>query len=188
MRSRLVLVALALAVTTGCADGDGPSRWVLSHVHPEGYPTARGLEVLAAEVAADPLLARLEVDLQLSGVMGNEKETLEKLRFGALQMACTSAAPLAEFAESVGVLSMPYLFRDAEHMWRTLGGEIGDELERALTTAGFVPLAWYDSGARSFYNRRRPVRRLEDLGTDELSLVPTTSNPDDVDRVADILA
>lgn len=160
----LVLALLALALSA-CADGEaGPRRWVLANVHPTGYPTAGGLEAFAAAVTADELLAgRLEIDLQLAGVLGNEKETLEKLRFGGLQMICTSAAPLSEFAPAIGVLSLPYLFRDAEHLWTTLGGAIGDELAAELGAAGFVPLAWYDAGARSFYNRRRPVRRLEDL-------------------------
>ncbi len=112
----------------------------------------------------DPLLGvRVELDLQLGGVLGNEKEALEKLGFGGIQMACTSVAPLAEFSERIGVLTLPYLFRDVEHMWRVLDGEIGDELLATLQANGLVGLAWYDAGARSFYNRERPVRRLEDL-------------------------
>jgi len=148
------------AATTAVAT----KRWVLSNVHTSGYPTPRGLVRFAERVEAEPLLSkRIDVDLQLGGVLGNEKETLEKLRFGALQAVCSSTAPLAEFAESIGVLSLPYLFRDAEHMWAVLEGEVGRQLSADLMGAGFVALAWYDAGARSFYNRRRPVRRLEDL-------------------------
>lgn len=158
---------LILALVAACGpSGEGPSlrRVVLSNVHVEGYPTASGLEDLAARVAADPRLgSSLEIDLQLGGVLGNEKETLEKLGFGAIQMACTSVAPLAEFSQTIGVLTLPYLFRDPEHFWAVLEGPVGDELLASLEGSGFVGLAWYDAGARSFYNRKRPIRRLEDL-------------------------
>ena len=161
-----VLLALTLVVS-GCAEGPadgGRERLILSNVHVEGYPTARGLRDFERRVREDPLLGpRLELDLQLAGVLGNEKETLEKLGFGGLQMACTSVAPLAEFSRTIGVLTLPYLFRDPEHMWQVLEGEIGEELLATLEASGLVGLAWYDSGARSFYNRKRPVRRLEDL-------------------------
>lgn len=155
-----------LAVGGACASrvSDAPERWVLSNVHIETYPTARGLVDLAERVAADSTLApRLTIDLQLGGVLGNEKEALEKLRFGAVQMACVSAAPLQEFAPVAGVLALPFLFETTDDLWATLDGDIGDEIRAGIMEAGFVPLAWYDAGARSFYNRKRPIRRPEDL-------------------------
>jgi tripartite ATP-independent transporter DctP family solute receptor len=150
----------------GCSrqEDAGPHKLVLANVHIGGYPTAEGLRFFAGEVAVAPELAgRLELDLQLAGVLGNEKEALEKLRFGGIEMACTSVAPLVEFAPWIGALTMPYLFRDGEHMWQVLEGEIGTELLASLEESGFVGLAWFDAGARSFYNRQRPIRQLDDL-------------------------
>ena len=147
----------------GAPAGDAAVRLVLANVHVEGYPTARGIRFFEERLRQDPRLARLAPDLQLGGVLGNEKEVLEKLGFGAVQMATTSVAPLAEFSEQIGVLTLPYLFRDAEHMWTVLDGEIGQELLASLESSGFVGLAFYDAGARSFYNRQRPVRSLADL-------------------------
>lgn len=150
----------------GCNRGldNGRLSLVLANVHPAGYPTGRGLTYFAESVTADPLLSeRLEIDLQLGGTLGDEKEVLEKLQFGGIQMACVSAAPLAEFNRDVGVLTMPYLFRDNRHMWSVLEGSIGTELMAGLESSGFIGLAWYESGARSFYNRVRPVYRLDDL-------------------------
>jgi tripartite ATP-independent transporter DctP family solute receptor len=160
--------ALLLSACTG--DAPGPQRLILANVHAAGYPTADALRHFAEAVAQEPALTEgtgrtgVTVDLQLAGVLGNEKEMLEKLRFGALGMACSSVAPLTEFSPTIGVLTLPYLFRDPEHFWAVLEGEIGAELLAALEAeAGFVGLAWYDAGARSFYNRVRPVRTLADL-------------------------
>ena len=162
----LVLACLLTVCVTGCAgpDGDpGSQRLILANVHVAGYPTARGLETFAQAVADDPALAGVEVELQLGGVLGNEKEALEKLGFGGVQMVASSVAPLAEFTDIIGVLTLPYLFRDPEHFWTVLDGPLGDELLASVEPAGFVALAWYDAGARSFYNRERPVVRLADL-------------------------
>jgi len=162
----LSTILLSSCLLWGCAEpGDGakPRKLILSNVHAEGYPTARGLEVFVEEVANDPALARLTIDLRLGGVLGNEKEALEKLGFGGIQLTCTSVAPLAEFSNAIGVLTLPYLFRDPDHMWAVLDGPLGDELLASLEADGFVGLAFYDSGARSFYNRERPIERLEDL-------------------------
>ena len=159
----LALVLLPLGACGESGSGTTPSRLILSNVHVTGYPTARGLEVFRDRVAAAPELAGLSIDLQLGGVLGNEKESLEKLGFGGIQLACTSVAPLAEFSDTIGVLTLPYLFRDPDHMWAVLDGPLGEELLATLDGDGFVGLAFYDAGARSFYNRERPIRRLEDL-------------------------
>ncbi len=158
-------VLLALVLIAGCAGDGGTSqeRVVLANVHVEGYPTAKGLSFFAEQAAADPVLESLDFDLQLGGVLGNEKEVLEKLGFGGVQMACTSVAPLVEFSPKIGVLTLPYLFRGPDHMWQVLEGPIGEELFGSLEANGLVGLAWYDSGARSFYNRQRPIRTLDDL-------------------------
>ncbi len=164
--AKAVAVLAFAGLCSACSDerARGPERWVLSNVHIETYPTARGLADLAERVAADPALSsRMTIDLQLGGVLGNEKEALEKLRFGAIQMACVSAAPLQEFAPVAGVLALPFLFESSEELFRTLEGEIGAEIVEGISEAGFVPLAWFDAGERSFYNRTRPIRRPEDL-------------------------
>ncbi len=163
-KAALGLLLGLLLLGCGGASEDRPQRLVLANVHVDGYPTAEGLRFLAGKVATDSVLReKVELDLQLAGVLGNEKEALEKLRFGGIQLACTSVAPLAEFAPGIGVLTLPYLFRDGEHMWKVLDGEIGRELLASLAPSGFIGLAWYDAGARSFYNRQRPIHTLEDL-------------------------
>ena len=162
MRRTLALLGAAVLLAA-CSETSGPVRLTLANVHSPGYPTADALARLDEEVASREELAGVDLDPQLGGVLGGEKEVLEKVRFGAVAMYAGSVAPLAEFVPEIGVLSLPYLFRDEAHFREILDGPVGDELLAALEGSGYVGLAWYDAGARSFYNRARPVRRLEDL-------------------------
>lgn len=58
---------------------------------------------------------------------------------------------------------MPYLYRDSTHMWRVLDGEIGEYFLDVVSESELVGLSWYDAGARNFYTKDRPIRKLEDI-------------------------
>jgi tripartite ATP-independent transporter DctP family solute receptor len=95
--------------------------------------------------------------------LGEEKETIEQTRVGAIDLNRTNVAPLGSFVPEVNVLALPFLFRSITHLHKTLDGAIGEEILASFAPHGFVGLAFYDSGARSIYNSVRPVRSLDDL-------------------------
>ena len=95
--------------------------------------------------------------------LGEEKETLEQTRAGAIDLNRTNVALIGNIVPSVNVLAMPFLFRSIEHMQKVLDGPIGAEILNSFEPHGFVGLAFYDSGARSIYNNVRPVRSLADV-------------------------
>ena len=95
--------------------------------------------------------------------LGEEKETIEQTRAGAIDLNRTNVAPIGTIVPAVNVLAMPFLFRSIEHLHKVLDGPIGDEILASFEPHGFVGLAFYDSGARSIYNNVRPVRSLADL-------------------------
>jgi tripartite ATP-independent transporter DctP family solute receptor len=70
---------------------------------------------------------------------------------------------LMSMAPVVNVLALPFLFRSVEHLYKVIDGPIGQEILDSLEPFGFVGLAYYDSGARSIYTARRPVRSIADL-------------------------
>ena len=72
-------------------------------------------------------------------------------------------APLNNLIPETNVPGLPFVFRSVEHMRKVMDGPIGDEILAAFTPHGMVGLAYYDSGARSFYNSKRPVTKVEDL-------------------------
>lgn len=85
------------------------------------------------------------------------------MQFGAIDFTRVSISPLAAFSPGLDAMQMPFLYRDANHMWAVLNGSIGDEMLASVEEAGFVGLAWYDSGARNFYNSVRPIRTVADM-------------------------
>lgn len=163
LRASVVALA-ALTLGSGCNRAPGTQEIVLraADVHPDTYPTTRGL-MRMAEIVAERSDGRIRVQVYPAGQLGDEKETIESTRLGTIQINRTSASPLAEFVPEVKVLGLPYLFRDTDHQWNVLHGPIGRELLDSLPAAGFVGLTYYDAGARNFYNSKAPVRTPDDL-------------------------
>ena len=171
MRSRIQLPLLSAAIaaflllpTSGCrrSPGSGPLVLRAADVHPDTYPTTRGL-IRMAEIVKERSGGRIEIQVYPAGQLGDEKETIESTRLGTIQINRTSTSPLAEFVPDMKILGLPYLFRDALHQWNVLHGPIGHELFETLPDAGFVGLTYYDGGARSFYNNERAIRSPADL-------------------------
>lgn len=160
---RLLAFACACVLVAGCGGGGG-KKIVLkaSDAHPMNYPTVQGLKFMADRVA-EKTGGRITIEIYPSGVLGGEKSTIEQTQQGAIDIDRVSCSPLTEFCPEIGVYSLPYLFRDDEHAWKVLEGEIGQELLDKLRDSHLVGLCYYDAGARSFYNRVRPVRTVADL-------------------------
>jgi tripartite ATP-independent transporter DctP family solute receptor len=95
--------------------------------------------------------------------LGEEKETLEQTRAGAIDLNRTNVALIGNLVPLTNVLAMPFLFRSIEHMQKVLDGPIGAEILNSFEPYGFVGLAFFDSGSRSIYNSVRPIRSLADL-------------------------
>ncbi len=87
-----------------------------------------------------------------NAALGTEKDTIEQTRFGVIDMNRVNSAPFNNLVPETVVFGLPFLFRDTEHMHKVVDGEIGDEVLAAFEQHGLIGLAFYDSGARSFYS------------------------------------
>ncbi|TVR03621.1 MAG: TRAP transporter substrate-binding protein [Spirochaetaceae bacterium] len=160
----LLLVA-SMAWSAGRAEGSAaaPQQVVLrlAETHGPDYPTTLGNKEFA-RLVEERTNGRIRIEVYPSAQLGEERAVIEQVQFGAIDMTRVSISPLAAFAPQLDALQMPFLYRDKDHMWKVLRGEIGAEIMETLEGSGFVGLAWYDSGSRSFYTRR-PVRTIADL-------------------------
>jgi tripartite ATP-independent transporter DctP family solute receptor len=126
------------------------------------YPTVQALQFMA-KIVEERTQGRHRIRVFHSRQLGEEKETIEQTRIGAIDLDRTNVAPIATLVPEANALSLPFLFRSAEHLHKVLDGGIGREILAAFGRHGFVGLVFYDSGARSIYNSIRPVTSIGDM-------------------------
>ena len=106
---------------------------------------------------------RIKVQVYGGAQLGQEKETIKMTQAGTIAFNRINAAPLVSVSPPMGVFSMPYLFRDEDHLWKVLEGPVGKGLLKGMESSNLVGLAYYDSGARSFYTKGKPIKTLADM-------------------------
>lgn len=158
-RTGVIFVALLFAI---CATDVAAREFRAADTQTEDYPTVQAMRYMGALIS-ERTNGRHEIKVFHSRQLGEEKETIEQTRAGAIDLNRTNVAPIGNFVPAMNVLAMPFLFRSIEHMQKVLDGPIGKEILSSFEPYGFVGLAFYDSGARSIYNSVRPVRSVADL-------------------------
>jgi tripartite ATP-independent transporter DctP family solute receptor len=164
LRARAVAALLA-AAALGLAAPDLSAQVVrlrLAELHPDDHPTTKA-DYEFARLVSERSQGRIKITVYTNSVLGQEVSVLEQVQFGAIDMARVSLAAVATYVPDLAALQMPYLYRDEAHMWRVLGSEVGRELLRSVSKAGFVGLCFFEAGERSLYNSRRPIRAPADL-------------------------
>jgi tripartite ATP-independent transporter DctP family solute receptor len=159
--SRTIMLVVALFLTAA-STGAFAREFRAADTQNEDYPTVQALLYMGSLVAARTG-GRHEIKVFPSHQLGEEKETLEQTRVGAIDLNRTNVALIGTMVPAMNVLAMPFLFRSIEHLQKVLDGPIGSEILDSFEPYGFVGLAFYDSGARSVYNSVRPVRAIADL-------------------------
>lgn len=106
---------------------------------------------------------KLTIEIYANQQLGSERECLELLQIGGLDMTKVSAAVLANFAPQYEVFGLPYIFKNKEHQFRVLDGDIGQEILSSSDKFLLHGLAFYDSGSRSFYTKEHPIKDPSDL-------------------------
>ena len=154
-------------------DGGAAHRVLkLGHALDQSHPVHAGMEFMAKRLAE---ISGGAVELQIfpNGQLGSEPECIEQLQRGALAMVKTSAAAMEGFVPEMAVFGLPYLFRDDDHYWKVLNGEIGRELLAAGDGVGIHGLCYYDSGSRSFYMISAPILDPADLKGRKIRVLPS---------------
>lgn len=156
------LLLLVLLGTWSCTPEDNRKVTYLAHTLPVSHPVHQGMVVFAEEVSrlSD---GKLGVKIFPDGQLGTEREVLELLQIGSIAMTKVSAAAMANFAPEYKVMGVPYLFRDKEHLFNVLEGEIGESILEVGSEYLLRGLCFYDAGSRSFYTKDKPIEKPEDL-------------------------
>ncbi|WP_323012009.1 TRAP transporter substrate-binding protein [Castellaniella sp.] len=106
--------------------------------------------------------------------LGGEREVIEGLQLGTIDMAIVSTGATLNFVPQTGVFDIPFLFRDLDHARKVLDGKIGQDMLAAFPERGLVALAWGEQGFRHLTNNIRPVKEPADI---KGLKIRTTENP-----------
>lgn len=158
-----LLHALLLLLAFPLIAAAAPIKLTVAEIHPQDYPTTKGL-MKFAELVKERSGGAIVVDVKYGGQLGKgEKEVVEQVQFGALDMARISIAPVTEFVPELEAFGLPYIWQSRDHMVKVLNGDTGQRLLKNMENYKFYGLAYYESGARSFYNSKREVKTVADL-------------------------
>ncbi len=117
-----------------------------------------------AELVAEKTHGKVIVKVYASGQLGQQVETIEQTRLGIIDFTRTNAVVMANVSPSVGVLNLPYIFRDHQHKYQVLDGDVGIDIRNELHDVGLIGFDFLESGVRSFYTRAdRPITSIEDM-------------------------
>lgn len=160
---RLICLSLmALGLMNGCQTDNKTRTIRLAHGLDVNHSVHRAMVKMGED-----LLKRSDGKLRLkiypSQQLGTERECLELLQIGSLDMTKVSVGVLENFAPKMKVLGLPFLFRDREHSFHVLDGPIGQQLLRDGEQYWLKGLGYYDAGSRSFYTMNKPIRQPDDL-------------------------
>ena len=160
----LIPVLLILAVCLVQKPREAVPEYVLSYAENQeaDYPTTLGGKYFA-QLVEERTKGRIKILVQHSAERGAETEVVEQLKYGGVDFARVSLSELTNDIKELNVLQMPYLYRDSEHMWEVLDGEIGNHFLDVISETELVGLSWYDGGARNFYTTDRPICNLRDI-------------------------
>ena len=131
-------------------------------IHPDGYPTVDAVKYMG-ELVKERSNGRIEIQVFNNRQLGEEKDTIEQTRFGVIDMNRINLAPLNNLVPETVVPALPFIFKSVDHMHHVMDGPIGDQILAALEPNGLVGLAFYDSGARSFYSVKKPIKTIDDV-------------------------
>ena len=151
-------------------------------VQPAGYPTVAAVENMGKKLA-EATQGRLSIQTYPSAQLGAEKETIEQTQIGAIQLLRVSAGAVGPIVDDINVVNMPFLFKSMAQAEKMMDGDIGQELLDKITAspnANLVGLCWMDSGARSFYNTKHPIKSIADIKGLKLRVI---GNPIFIDMV-----
>lgn len=162
---RLIFIGLCLFVTTALMASPAPAKTTLklAVVTPPHHAYAIGAKEFA-RLVMEGTHEEVIIKVYSSGQLGKgERELLEGLQLGTIDLAVTATGPVSNFAPGMGVVDLPFLFKDPEHVDKVLDGPVGRELLDGLESANIKGLAFFENGFRNFTNSRRQLIKPEDF-------------------------
>jgi tripartite ATP-independent transporter DctP family solute receptor len=160
--SKFFLSGIAVAAVIGLSGGVIAKEFRSADVHPNDYPTVRAVAEIS-RLLSERTAGKHTIKVFGQSALGSEKDTVEQTKLGALDMVRVNTAAFNNIAAETVVPALPFIFKSKEHMRKVLDGPVGEAILKSLEPQGFIGLAFYDSGSRSFYTPSKEIKTLADV-------------------------
>jgi tripartite ATP-independent transporter DctP family solute receptor len=161
-KTRLLLQALAVTAAIGAGSpAQAQSVLKIGYSIPKDSHYGVGAGVFCADIEKGTQ-GRYKCQEFPSGSLGGEREMIEAVQLGTLDLVNTSTGPLGNFVPETKILDIPFLFRDYDHARKVLDGKIGQDLLKKFPAKGMVGLTWGENGFRHMTNNKREIRTPAD--------------------------
>ena len=134
----------------------------LGHALNAEHPVHKAMVYMAARMK-EKSNGKMRIDIYPSQQLGTERELVELLQIGSLGITKVSSGVIEGFVPVHKVFGLPYLFRDENHRFKVLEGEIGKQILLSSEKYWLRGLGYYDAGSRSFYSKNKPILQPSDL-------------------------
>ncbi|MET3823887.1 MULTISPECIES: TRAP transporter substrate-binding protein [Burkholderia] len=170
--------ALAVALMAGFAMSAQARVFRSADVHGDSFPTNMAVKYMGDELSK---LTGGKDSIKVFGnsALGSEKDTVDQVRIGAIDMARVNGASFNEIVPESLIPSFPFLFRDVDHFRKAMYGPAGQKILDAFSAKGMIALTFYESGARSIY-AKRPVRTPADMKGLKVRVQPSDLMVDEI--------
>lgn len=161
MRFRTLLAAVCCLLLGASLCMAAPVTMKLGHIAEPENPYGMGADYFA-KLVKERSNGQIEIQVFPSSQLGNQRDLVEGLVFGTVDMTLTGTAVLGNFIPEVAVFDLPFIFRDIPHAYKALDS-VGMELCKKGEKQGMITLAIWENGVRHMTNNKRPIRTPEDM-------------------------
>lgn len=159
-RSKLISALLAGLFVSSTAFAAGVVL-KLGHIAESTNPYGKGADYFA-ELVKQKSKGDIEVKVFPSSSLGTQKELIEGLIYGTVDMTLTGTAELGTFQPQMAIFDMPFLFKDRAHAYKALD-TVGMELAKPLEAKGLKMLGYMENGIRHMTNNAKPIKSPADM-------------------------
>lgn len=163
-RSVVLILVLALLCTmlSGCAGKKETTTLTVAHVLNETHPYHLAWTKVA-KLVEERTDGQLKIEVFPNGVLGNERDVIEGMQLGIVDISCMSTGALVSFSPAFKALDLPFLFDSRESAYKVLDSEIGQNMLKDLESSMLVGVDFWENGFRSLSNSKKDVVKPEDV-------------------------
>ncbi|UZP65815.1 DctP family TRAP transporter solute-binding subunit [Desulfovibrio mangrovi] len=161
IRFAKVLAVALLVVSFAVPAFAGKVVLKLGHIAEPVHPYGQGADHFA-KLVAEKSGGEMEVRVFPSSQLGGQKDLIEGLIYGTVDMALVGTAVLGQFQPQISIFDLPFLFKDRAHAYKSLD-TVGMELGGALESKGIKLLGYMENGIRHMTNNVHPIKTPEDM-------------------------